>query len=402
MSKILPQPLPPALTMSKPFSAAATPPTATPPPRPVDRRQQHQGVLSSIASWIIFRLLIAFRTLWLLVHQAAITSACLAEWWLFHVAVSTAPESEPGPSTPTSSFSSSSSSSSSASSSSTLSGCKSTTTQRKQPVSACHPRTLAARAVRWAIDPARSLPASTELRVPKHVGIVAPTLSKAAWGPYARFLPIWQRVVPKSWIPRPEAQVVAAICQLVALLPDTEFVSVTVLLTPGMDSDALLLALHTTSHSLRRPIEVVTPLAATVLPASPSSLANAASTANTKPRLSRRLSCLNRPGAHGTRPGVPLTVYLADPAIHGKSLIARYASPALSPDQSDPAHISRNVLPDPDLLILGVPSCVLMGYPPWGLRLTELHHERAAWMVTPARVVRAVRRYQGVEQRYGK
>ncbi|KAI9183618.1 hypothetical protein H9P43_004536 [Blastocladiella emersonii ATCC 22665] len=369
------RPLPDAAAVAEPL-LHPPPPTKAPPPAPAPPSRP------SILHLALLRFLLLLRSMWLSLELSWVTLQCLGEWWAFSLATADPP--------------------------SWASRIGGLVLSPFDPAARERIDDRPVIAVAAAAAAARPRKASPSTAAPAHVAIIGPCAAPEAWGPYAPSQAVCRMLLPRAWVPSPEAQIMAAVTRLVHAIPATTLKSVTVLLTPGLDSGALLAELHAASHVLPRPLEVVTPRAAAALTTSAASTAAGGGGAASLMSVASvsRTNALKpasaRVGAHGDRPGATLTVYLADPALHGKPLVARYASPVLSPTEADPARISRAVLPDPDLLIVAVPSPVLLGFPPWGLRVTEIHHERAAWWLTPARVARALRRYRVVEQRYGK
>jgi hypothetical protein len=95
-------------------------------------------------------------------------------------------------------------------------------------------------------------------------------------------------------------------------------------------------------------------------------------------------------------------IHLLDPSKDGRGLLARLCTSNMLIDQANLSSHFASTLPDVDLLILGTLSNCLHGCNPWGLRLTEIHHESGSSCITRQRVRRAIHRYQQVHQRHGK
>ncbi|KAI9219506.1 hypothetical protein BC828DRAFT_385996 [Blastocladiella britannica] len=327
----------------------------------------------SLPALLVLRALHLLRTLWLFLEHSLASLQCIAEWWAFELATANRPSllTQAG-ARALAPFDDH------ASASLGLVGSNTSTLRRSDSVLGSNQKV-----------------SNSASRIPRHIGLIPACASEDAWGPFSAFRPMWTAAEASGWVPSPERQVVASIVRLATELPAAGFgdkrdgfESVTVLMTGGMRSDVLLSVLHSASSSLTRPLEVVTPRAA---------LDDAAMAAAGPPAALR-----SRRPSRAAPLRVPLTVYLADPSIHGSSLVAQCARKAGDDPAGDPANISRRVLPDPELVVVGAPACVLQGYPPWGLRVSEIHHERGAPALTPARAMRAVRRWQSVEQRYGK
>ncbi|KAJ3351745.1 hypothetical protein GGF32_004100 [Allomyces javanicus] len=226
-------------------------------------------------------------------------------------------------------------------------------------------------------------PGHTYTTVPRHLAIIAPTWAIDAWGPCAPWRLLWRGFAAIGLVPTPERQVAVAVATAVTALSEEELVSVSVLLTLGSDRD--------------RAVTELSRAYADLAARSPSARAWRITSPHTD-TSDVRLAAPTSPSSSSP----DLVVYLLDPAIHGKSLIARHAR---LPSTSDGTLPLLTATPDPDLVLIPTAALQLLGYPPWSLRVSELYHEQAGGggcALTPAFVHRALQRLQKVEQRFGK
>ncbi|KAJ3368910.1 hypothetical protein GGF31_006046 [Allomyces arbusculus] len=201
-------------------------------------------------------------------------------------------------------------------------------------------------------------PGHTYATVPRHLAIIAPTWATDAWA--------------------------VAVATAVTALSENGLVSVSVLLTPGSDRDHAVTELSRTYADLTS--------------RSPTTRAWRI----TSPHTDIPDVQLAAPTLHSSYTTPDLVVYLLDPAIHAKALIARHVH---LPSTSDGTLPLVSAIPDPDLVLIPTAALQLLGYPPWSLRVSELYHEQAGGggcALTPAFVHRALQRLQKVEQRFGK
>ncbi|KNE66302.1 hypothetical protein AMAG_10528 [Allomyces macrogynus ATCC 38327] len=224
----------------------------------------------------------------------------------------------------------------------------------------------------------------TYATVPRHLAIIAPTWATDAWGPCAPWRLLWRGFAAIGVVPTPERQVAVAVATAVTALSNDELVSVSVLLTPGSDRGRAVTELSRAYADLaaRSPSARVWRI--------------------TSPHTDIPDVRLAAPTPSFSSTTTDLAVYILDPAIHGKALIARHVR---LPSTTDGTLPLVTAIPDPDLVLIPTAALQLLGYPPWSLRVSELYHEQAGGggcALTPAFVHRALQRLQKVEQRFGK